>query len=162
MPVYPGAFIAVGTPITGRPPHRSVREELPHTAPTLDKLTHSENVGTFRPRYHACSVQPLHRLSPAQCPSRGWPFRFLLGHQPSLHHLRHRPCGTVLFGDFTGTMPMSDFPAACASGLRPWPSPTDPWVLVPADATGISRFSCIGCPRMLRVFDSAGSTGGLR
>ncbi len=25
--------IAVGTTVTGRPPHRSVREELPHTAP---------------------------------------------------------------------------------------------------------------------------------
>ena len=26
--------IAVGTSVTGRPPHRSVLEELPHTAPT--------------------------------------------------------------------------------------------------------------------------------
>ena len=29
--------IAVGTSLTGGPPHRSVRAELPHTAPTLDK-----------------------------------------------------------------------------------------------------------------------------
>ena len=29
-------FIAVVTAIAGRPPHRSVRAELPHTAPTLD------------------------------------------------------------------------------------------------------------------------------
>ena len=28
--------VAVGTAIAGRPPHRSVRAELPHTAPTLD------------------------------------------------------------------------------------------------------------------------------
>src|SRR5208337_3898188 len=27
--------IAVGTPITGRPPHRTVRAAFPHTAPTL-------------------------------------------------------------------------------------------------------------------------------
>jgi len=27
-------LIAVGTPVTGRPPHRSVRAEFPHTAPT--------------------------------------------------------------------------------------------------------------------------------
>jgi len=27
--------IAVGTPITERPPHRTVRAEFPHTAPTL-------------------------------------------------------------------------------------------------------------------------------
>jgi len=26
-------WVAVGTPVTRRPPHRSVREELPHTAP---------------------------------------------------------------------------------------------------------------------------------
>jgi hypothetical protein len=26
--------IAVGTPVTGRPPHRSVRAAFPHTAPT--------------------------------------------------------------------------------------------------------------------------------
>ena len=31
---HPG--IAVGTAITDRPPHRSVRAELPHTALTLD------------------------------------------------------------------------------------------------------------------------------
>src|SRR5881296_904933 len=30
------AHVAVGTPITRRPPHRSVRAALPHTAPTLD------------------------------------------------------------------------------------------------------------------------------
>ena len=29
--------IAVGTAIADRPPHRSVRAELPHTALTLDK-----------------------------------------------------------------------------------------------------------------------------
>src|ERR1017187_7284006 len=43
MPVYPGALrplvfpsFAVGTTIADRPPHRSVRAELPHTAPTSD------------------------------------------------------------------------------------------------------------------------------
>ena len=34
MPVYPGAFVAVGTALAGGPPHRSVLEELPHTALT--------------------------------------------------------------------------------------------------------------------------------
>ena len=29
--------IAVGTAVASRPPHRSVREELPHTAPTLGR-----------------------------------------------------------------------------------------------------------------------------
>ena len=30
-----GEMIAVGTPITGRPPHKTVRAAFPHTAPTL-------------------------------------------------------------------------------------------------------------------------------
>ena len=33
---YKSMTIAVGTAIAGRPPHRSVRAELPHTALTLD------------------------------------------------------------------------------------------------------------------------------
>ena len=35
--------VAVGTPITGRPPHRSLHVELPHRAPTLgfDDFRHS-------------------------------------------------------------------------------------------------------------------------
>jgi len=36
MPVYPGAFVAVGTGVAARPPRRSQREELPHWAPALD------------------------------------------------------------------------------------------------------------------------------
>jgi hypothetical protein len=32
-----GPTIAVGTAIAGGPPRRSVREELPHTAPTLSR-----------------------------------------------------------------------------------------------------------------------------
>src|SRR6266545_1589481 len=33
MPVYPGAFIAVGTALAGGPPHRSQRALLTHWAP---------------------------------------------------------------------------------------------------------------------------------
>ena len=64
-----------------------------------------------------------------------------------------------LFPAFTGTMPMSDFPPAYASGLRPQAFPDRPtdglrrrW----AGADGISRFSCMELPRMRRVSDSAG------
>lgn len=35
------AEIAVGTPVARRPPHRSVRAELPHTAPTLGEWRRS-------------------------------------------------------------------------------------------------------------------------
>jgi len=37
--------VAVGTALSGRPPHRSVREELPHTAPTLGLVTISRCSG---------------------------------------------------------------------------------------------------------------------
>ena len=33
--VHESVLIAVGTPITGRPPHNAVRATFPHTAPTL-------------------------------------------------------------------------------------------------------------------------------
>ena len=33
--------VAVGTPVAQRPPHRSVRAELPHTAPTLGEWRRS-------------------------------------------------------------------------------------------------------------------------
>jgi hypothetical protein len=33
-PALPGAFDAVGTRVTSRPPHRTVRAAFPHTAPT--------------------------------------------------------------------------------------------------------------------------------
>ena len=35
LPVTPQKSIAVGTLIAERPPHRTVRAEFPHTAPTL-------------------------------------------------------------------------------------------------------------------------------
>jgi hypothetical protein len=36
LAVFRARAIAVGTAISGRPPHRSVRAELLHTAPTFD------------------------------------------------------------------------------------------------------------------------------
>jgi len=40
--------IAVGTAIAGRPPHRSVREELPHTALPLSYDGRDANITTCR------------------------------------------------------------------------------------------------------------------
>jgi len=56
-------------------------------------------------------------------------------------------------------MLVSDFPAAYASGLRPQAFPVRPaggLRLPPTGTAGISRFSGMERPRMLRVFDSAG------
>ena len=65
----------------------------------------------------------------------------------------------ALFPAFTGTTPMSDFPTACMSGVRPqaFPDRSDDGLrATPTDAAGISRFSCRERPRMHRVLDSAG------
>jgi hypothetical protein len=40
--------IAVGTAVTGGPPHRSVREGLPHTAPPLGQTISTLGVDTCR------------------------------------------------------------------------------------------------------------------
>ena len=69
------------------------------------------------------------------------------------------PRPAALFPAFIGTMLMSDFPPAFASGL--WPQafpdrPADGLRGRPTRTAGISRFSCMELSRMLRVSDSAG------
>jgi hypothetical protein len=76
------ALIAVGTALTGRPPHRSVREALPHTAPTLgqtsrQRLAHSSACAAawwvrrcVRPCAHAAS-SPRSNPFPRQAPPAG-------------------------------------------------------------------------------------------
>ena len=46
-------WVAVGTVLTNRPPHRSVRAQLTHTAPTLDVGVKSHLTHTDHPRGHA-------------------------------------------------------------------------------------------------------------
>jgi len=69
------------------------------------------------------------------------------------------PRPAALFPAFIGTMLVSDFPPAYASGL--WPRalpdrPADGLRGRPTGTDGISRFSCMELSRMLRVSDSAG------
>src|ERR1017187_5452430 len=73
--------VAVGTAIADRPPHRSVRAALPHTALTLD--TGIEACFTSRtPR------NPWDTDFPALCRARVEFRNVLLGPRSSLHHLR--------------------------------------------------------------------------
>jgi hypothetical protein len=74
--------VAVGTAIAGRPPHRSVRAELPHTAPALDASACHQG---RRPTH--CSWY-LETRNPALSPARSHTRAILLGVRPSLHHLR--------------------------------------------------------------------------
>src|SRR6266478_9536548 len=46
-------FVAVGTPVTRRPPHRSVRAELLHTAPTSDTWRRSAGLGGDEGSWHS-------------------------------------------------------------------------------------------------------------
>ena len=57
-------------------------------------------------------------------------------------------------------MPSSDFPASCMSGVRVVPFPDRSIDPSTVDDAGISRFPCKEFPRMLRVFDCAGSEDG--
>jgi hypothetical protein len=112
MPVYPGAYVAVGTPVAGRPPHRSVQEELLHTALTS---------GRTRP--------PRRRGGPYPCPPErpAWPGTVsgagpakqefpLVDPLPSTDSAAaHRP---ALFARFVGTTRSSDSSGTCVSGVR--------------------------------------------
>jgi len=71
-----------------------------------------------------------------------------------------------LFGGFPGTTPRSDLPQAVPRGeggvgvIRHRPFPTGP--VRNGARSGLSRFSCMNCPRSHGVYDSAGSTRPLR
>src|ERR1700676_4211568 len=80
---YPGAFVAVGTALTGGPPHGSVREELPHTALALGN--DEQTLG--RLSYLRQSNDTLIRLR-VRCAACCWSVS--LGRSPSLHRLRCR------------------------------------------------------------------------
>ena len=72
--------------------------------------------------------------------------------QPPPRHGLH----AALFGSFFGTMPVSDCSGACMQGLRPQAFPRRSVPTSTPDASQLSRFSNIECPRMHRVSDSAG------
>ena len=54
------SVIAVGTAVTSGPPHRSVLEELPHTAPPLSRDGHDVNIATCRASGLAVSYRIRH------------------------------------------------------------------------------------------------------
>src|SRR3954452_24253158 len=58
-------FVAVGTPVSRRPPHRSVRAELLHTAPTLDDWRRSAHSDAGAGSSHLESIdRPTTRTVP--------------------------------------------------------------------------------------------------
>ena len=141
---------AVGTALAGRPPHGSVRELLAHTALALGRNVKPCGFTSLTPstrrrepaqcpvcgrrskgaRGHRPFLPCLRRRRGTATPlgvGRGLPsppFRSWGGFTVP-------PCPTAsplpaLFGTFPGTTPISDFPAACTSGLRPRAFPDRP------------------------------------
>src|SRR5713226_2254520 len=77
-------FSAVGTLVDPAPPHRSVRAELLHTAPTSDTWRRSAGLTCC----FTHTEQVARRAGPALRPGRGRLPVVLLGRSPSLHALR--------------------------------------------------------------------------
>jgi hypothetical protein len=73
--------VAVGTTITDRPPHRTVRAALPHTAPTSE---------AWRAGCYSHTVQSLGLSFPALCRASAELNGVLLDPRPSLPRLRRR------------------------------------------------------------------------
>ena len=112
-------IIAVGMPVTRHPPHRSVRADFPHTAPTS---------GVWRHSAYLCFLthtpQPTRRRPPALCPGCGRLVRVPLGQRPSLHPSLEHCCSW--FEDFRGTIPLSDSLVSYMVSVRPRPSSPGP------------------------------------
>jgi hypothetical protein len=143
-------MIAVGTAIAGRPPHRSVREELPHTAPPLS------DDGRDEASLHAVHAPSLTAWSGAVSGPIAKRTQLLFGDPlPSIDSAAGVP---VLFANFVGTTRSSDFPETCISAVPPEAfSDRSTIALLQAivEISGISRFSRLKFLRMLRFFDSA-------
>ena len=90
--------VAVGTEVALRPPHRSVRAELPHTAPASghDAKRTAEMAHPSAPTVVPAdsggrltyAVETHRHATPALCPVRGRLSSVPLGYAPSLHGLR--------------------------------------------------------------------------
>ena len=83
--VYQAAPVAVGPPVTRRPPHRSLRAELPHKAPASGRNAQTRFI---YPLTYPCqrTLQPFPALSPVA----GLLARIAFGQPPFLHQLRRR------------------------------------------------------------------------
>ena len=77
--IQPVIQVTVGMPVTRHPPYRSVREELPHTAPTS---------GDNAEISFAYTIKTDRRSNPPLCADRGGVHGVPLGQRPSLHLLR--------------------------------------------------------------------------
>ena len=122
----PDRRIAVGTPVTGHPPHRSRRAQFTHRAPTSGKD------GRVACRTRSSPWDTLSRLSVRRV--RGLT---AFPSAPSLRSTDSAPGCPGLFPGFFATMERSDFsrpciigygssPSRCGPPGRDWPSERSP------------------------------------
>ena len=147
--------VAVGMPLTGHPPHRSQRALLTHWAPASGNDAKAQLLTAWRIRLSALCM----RIRPCV---RGV---FCLDRFPlasPLPSIASAALFMALFGDFSGTTGLSDFPLSFVIGLRPRTSQCGPLAPPPEGDCGISRFPCEVFPCVREVFDRAGSKCALR
>ena len=127
--------IAVGTVIADRPPHRSVRAALPHTALTLDDDDHPAR----RRRAAARTPSSPRDLEPRRCvrSSSHCSTFSLVSPLPSTDSADSGPL--PLFAGFCGTMELSDSPETYMSDLWPRAFSDRSASMEEADVTGVSR-----------------------
>ncbi len=149
--------VAVGTALSGRPPHRSQRAELPHWAPTSGSDAQTR-LGIRSSQRAACRIRPssLCRL-PRHCVRRlfcwpGFPLVSRLPSTPSAGSGVPQP----LFGGFSGTTQLSDFLEPFIDDLPPQGSRRGPSGYLRAAGSRISRFPYERLERAHGVFDHAG------
>ena len=111
-----GTFVAVGTTVTRRPPHRSVRAELLHTAPTSDTWRRSARSDADAGSWHLESIDrptpeplPSHPVSLAPPPKRAVPAPDHLGPKAvqTIHIAGH--CMIVEVALYDRPQPLPDF-----------------------------------------------------
>src|SRR5262249_42529844 len=143
-------LVAVGTALASGPPHRSVLEGFPHTAPTSGYLTASRSIAACRTRHKPCDSLP--RLCVRhECACVAFPSVDLL---PSADSAANAPA-PALFARFSGTMRPSDSLQTCMSTVRPLAFFDRPTLLSSVGVCRASRFPRMELPHMPRVSDSA-------
>src|SRR2546421_10479693 len=95
------SFVAVGTPVAQRPPHRSVRAELLHTAPTADAWRRSAGWDGDGGFWHSESThRPTARTAPMSSGRAGSAAaaRDTSARLPGLESCSDYPCCRALHG----------------------------------------------------------------
>ena len=146
--------IAVGTALAGGPPHRSVLEELPHTAPTSGQ-TEPPPTAVVRTPGDATRDTRL-------CVWRETHFQTFPLVDPLPSTDSATATGPVLFARFVGTTGSSDSLETCMSAYGFWGLRRPSRFPKVVGISEVSRFSHMEFPSMHRVCDSAALQDGSR